>query len=244
MQCHPSLRSFRWGWGEGTDDISDYSSAVFCLRFTSYKIKTRVIILRVVKWSDFFLCNPSREDKASYSNLTVTRCSRLPDGCGHLLATRNRAVVIKRCVTSEVLNQFIMAETTVPYKRSLKPGSNMPPMHLRHGHRYCVGYCSDMRTGSGRQHCSSQSLPPAFLRSCHKFNFAGMRAVELCDGLSCRRRMFSFVWEVSQAIPAATSQIHRRHMRTRLINACYFYHACLHCWERRWCVNVNRKKIH
>ena len=75
------------------------------------------------KWSDFFLCNPSREDKASYCNLTVTRCSRLPDECGHLLATRNRAVVIKRCVTSEVLNQFIMVETTVPYKMSLKPGS-------------------------------------------------------------------------------------------------------------------------
>ena len=22
----------------------------------------------------------------------------------------------------------------------------MPPMHLRHGRRYCLGYCSDMRT--------------------------------------------------------------------------------------------------
>ena len=46
-QCHPSLRSFRRGWGEETDDISDYSSAVFCLRFTSYKIKTRLIITSV-----------------------------------------------------------------------------------------------------------------------------------------------------------------------------------------------------
>ena len=45
---------------------SGESSAVFCLRFTSYKIKTRVIILRVVKWSDFFLCIPSREDKALF----------------------------------------------------------------------------------------------------------------------------------------------------------------------------------
>ena len=58
MQCHPFLRSFRRGWGEETEDISHYSSAVFCLRFTSYKIKTRVIILRVAKWLDFFLCNP------------------------------------------------------------------------------------------------------------------------------------------------------------------------------------------
>ena len=24
--------------------------------------------------------------------------------------------------------------------------SHMPPMHLRHGRRYCLGYCSDMRT--------------------------------------------------------------------------------------------------
>ena len=58
MQSHPSFRSFRRGWGEETDDISVYSSAVFCLRFTSYNIKTRVIILRVAKWLDFFLCNP------------------------------------------------------------------------------------------------------------------------------------------------------------------------------------------
>ena len=43
-QCHSSLPSFRRGWGEETDDISDYSSAVFCVRFTSYKIKTRLII--------------------------------------------------------------------------------------------------------------------------------------------------------------------------------------------------------
>ena len=54
-----------------------------------------------------------------------------------------------------------------------------------------------------------------------KFNFAGMLAVKLCDGSSCRRPMFSFVREVSQAVPAATSQIHRRHMRTRL-------NDCLH----------------
>ena len=32
----------------------------------------------------------------------------LPDECGHLLVMQNRAVVIKRCTTSEVLNQFII----------------------------------------------------------------------------------------------------------------------------------------
>ena len=36
---------------------------------------------------------------------------------------------------------------------------------------------------------------------------AGMRmsAVKLCDGSSCRRRMFSFVRQVAQAVTAATS---------------------------------------
>ena len=28
----------------------------------------------------------------------------------------------------------------------IKPGSQMPPMHLGHGRRYCLGYGSDMRT--------------------------------------------------------------------------------------------------
>ena len=56
---------------------------------------------------------------------------------------------------------------------------------------------------SSRQHCSSQSSPPACLRSWLKFNFAGMPAVELCDGSSCRWHMFSFVREVVQVVPAA-----------------------------------------
>ena len=30
--------------------------------------------------------------------------------------------------------------------RYLKPGSHMPPMHLRHGRRYCLEYCFNMRT--------------------------------------------------------------------------------------------------
>ena len=44
---------------------------------------------------------------------------------------------------------------------------------------------------------------------------AGILAVKLCDCSSCRRRMFSFVREVAQVVPAITSKIHRRHMRTR-----------------------------
>ena len=47
--------------------------------------------------------------------------------------------------------------------------------------------------------------PPACLQSWLKFNFADKR--------QC---MFSFVREVSHEVPAATSQIHRRHMRTTL----------------------------
>ena len=43
-----------------------------------------------------------------------------------------------------------------------------------------------------------------------------MLAVELCDGSSCRGCMFSFVQDVSQAVPVAMSQIHQQHMRTRL----------------------------
>ena len=41
-----------------------------------------------------------------------------------------------------------------------------------------------------------------------------MPAVELCDGSSWRRRTFSFVREVTQAVPVAMSQIHRQHMYT------------------------------
>ena len=113
---------------------------------------------------------------------------------------------------------IMISDYIVPVKR----GSHMPPMHLRHGRRYCLGYCSDMRTEAAgniahpslhRRHaCEVDSC----LRSWLKFNFAGMPAVELCDGSSCQRRMFSFVREVSQVVPAVTSQIHRRHMRTRL----------------------------
>ena len=55
-------------------------------------------------------------------------------------------------------------------------------MHLWHGCQSCLGYCSDNVNRSGQQHWSSQSLPLACLRSWLKFNFAGMPALELCDG--------------------------------------------------------------
>ena len=84
---------------------------------------------------------------------------------------------------------------------------HMPSMHLQHGRRYRLGHFSGQWEQKWPQHCSSQSLPPACLRSWLKFNFAGMPpAVELCDGSSWRR----------QAVPAARSHIHRWHMRTRL----------------------------
>ena len=66
---------------------------------------------------------------------------------------------------------------------------------------------------SGRQHWSSQSWEvPSWL----KFYFTGMPAVKLCDGSGCQRRTFSFVREVARVVPAATSQIHRLHIRARL----------------------------
>ena len=68
----------------------------------------------------------------------------------------------------------------------------MLPMHLRHGRWYCLGHCSDIEQ-KWRAICSSKSLPLVCLQSLRKFNFVGMLAVELCDGFSCRRRMFSFV---------------------------------------------------
>ena len=43
-----------------------------------------------------------------------------------------------------------------------------------------------------------------------------MPVVKLCNGSSCRRCMFSFVQEVAQAAPAATTQVHWRHMRPGL----------------------------
>lgn len=58
--------------------------------------------------------------------------------------------------------------------------------------------------------------PPACLQSWLGFNLAGMPAMKLCDGFSCRGRMFSFVQDVSQAVPVAMLQIHRQHMRIRL----------------------------
>ena len=94
----------------------------------------------------------------------------------------------------------------------------MPPMHLRHCRRYYLGYLSDMRLGT--EAAGNVASPSLYRRdACEvdsSFNFAGMPAGKLCDGSSCRRRMFSFVREVTQAAPAATTQVHWRYMRTRL----------------------------
>ena len=54
----------------------------------------------------------------------------------------------------------------------------MLPMHLRHGRWYCL-FCSDIE-----QKWRATLLIQVFV---------GMLAVELCDGSSCQRRMFSFV---------------------------------------------------
>ena len=67
--------------------------------------------------------------------------------------------------------------------------------------------------------------PPACLQSWLGFNLAGMPAIKLCDGFSCRGRMFAFVREVSQAVPAATSSrasgwAPTRRMKTNR-NICY-----------------------
>ena len=102
-------------------------------------------------------------------------------------------------------------------------GCHMPLIHLRHGRQFCLGYCSDMRTEVAgniahlslypRHSCKVDSSSTS--QACRRYSSA---TVKLCDGSSCRRRMFSFVRKVAQLVPAATSQIHRRHMRTRLKN--------------------------
>ena len=43
-----------------------------------------------------------------------------------------------------------------------------------------------------------------------------MPAVNHCDDSGCQRRTFLFVREVAQVVPAATSQLHRRHIGARL----------------------------
>ena len=96
----------------------------------------------------------------------------------------------------------------VCWEWAVKPGSHMPPMYMRHGRRYCMGYCSDMRTEVAGN-ITHPSLYPR--HACEVDSSSTSQA--------CRQCMFSFVREVSQEVPAATSQIHRRHIRTKL-NAC------------------------
>ena len=59
-----------------------------------------------------------------------------------------------------------------------KPGSHMPVMHLRHGRRYCLGYCSDKRT----EVAGNLAIPvftagmPAKLTEVELHRHAGLRA--------------------------------------------------------------------
>ena len=48
------------------------------------------------------------------------------------------------------------------------------------------------------------------------FNFAGKLAINACDRLCIGDKMFTYAVAFPQAMPAATSQVGRRHMRTRL----------------------------
>ena len=60
-----------------------------------------------------------------------------------------------------------------------------------------------------------RTLPPACLRSWTRVNFADMPAIK--TGMTNVGGHICFhIGTVSQAIPAAMSQVHRRHMRTRL----------------------------
>ena len=52
---------------------------------------------------------------------------------------------------------------------------------------------------------------------------SGTSAVKVCDGYCCRRRMFSYVGTVSQAVQGAMSQVVRRHMRTKLLKRCSMF---------------------
>ena len=61
-------------------------------------------------------------------------------------------------VDADMQEQFIELVDYGKIIETLKPGYHMPPMHLRHGRRYCLGYCSNMRTevaGNIAHHCSS-----------------------------------------------------------------------------------------
>ena len=58
--------------------------------------------------------------------------------------------LLRPCVSTMQFNLIVTSVkrrlNPTHQERLSQPGSDMPPMHLRHGRRYCLGYCSDMRT--------------------------------------------------------------------------------------------------
>ena len=58
--------------------------------------------------------------------------------------------LLRSCVSTMQFNLIVTSVkrrlNPTHQERVSQPGSHMPPMHLRHGRRYCLGYCSDMRT--------------------------------------------------------------------------------------------------
>ena len=127
---------------------------------------------------------------------------------GNTFIVTSSSIISKRNVCNG-LNKPLDSSYIVK-SEAFKPGSHMPPNYLRHSCWYCVGYCSHLRTcGAG-----ITTIASLYAGKPAKFNFAGTTAVKVFDGCCCRRRMFSYVGKVSQALPAAISQVVRRHMRT------------------------------
>ena len=72
-----------------------------------------------------------------------------------------------------------------------------------------------MRTCTANNLSHHRALPPACLLSWTRVNFAVMPAVQT-GMINVARHFCSHIGTVSQALTAAMSQAHRRHMRTRL----------------------------
>ena len=101
----------------------------------------------------------------------------------------------------------------------LKPGSHMPPMYLWSSRWYHLGYFSDewerAPPATRAELYRRRALPSACLRSWTRVNFAAMPGVKT-EMSNVAGHFCSHIGTVSQAELAATSQVHQRHMRTRL----------------------------
>ena len=105
----------------------------------------------------------------------------------------------------------------------------MPPKYLRRHRRYFLRYYSDKwgHTTAGNEK-PRKSLPSACLRGRTRVNFRGMPAVKT-HMASDAGDFCSHIGTVSQAVPAAISQVAQRHMRTRRIfeQATLFLGGCV-----------------